>query len=121
MSNIRDCLIEAIKQTEFSGRAINKRVANDLQDRIKQKTGLFISDETLYNIYRKRISEKEISDSEKNAIAQFANFTSWKDFISIKDENQIQNKKVHTKPIAYITTFMLGVYLFILILKHILL
>ena len=121
MSNIRDCLIEAIKQTEFSGRAINKRVAYDLQDRIKQKTGLFISGETLYNIYRKRISEEEISDSEKNAIAQFANFHSWQDYISIKDENQIQDKKFPIKSITYITTFMIGIYLFIRIIKHILL
>jgi len=115
--NVSNCVKLVIAQTEFIGGAINKHIADDLSDRIFKKTGFRISKETLWNAFRKRLKSEDLSDEEKNAIAQFAGFINWEAYEESLTDKLIQKDKIPYKGVFFTLLFILTIYGILYLIK----
>lgn len=112
------CVKQVIDQTEFMGRGLVPKIADDITDRIQRQTGYVFQKGRLYEIYRKQLAENEVDIHEKNALAQFAQYHDWEHFVDAV------SKTLEKKPASpfslfwYILIFLLGIYtLFSFLLK----
>ena len=107
---LQKCLQQAIDTTEFAGRGLIPKIADDITDRIAIATGFTFKPGRLFYIYRHQLSEHEVDVQEKNAIAQFAQYHNWEHFLQSQQTKQNIQSTSPLQFLLYIILFMVCIY-----------